>query len=104
MAGNSGQFKKGDAKPSNSGRRKGGTNKLTVAAKEAFQLAFQGLGGVDGLMEWARGNPDDFYKLYARLIPVDVQHGGSVKFEGLQAVYTNPDQLQPSAEARAVRH
>jgi hypothetical protein len=47
-------------------------NKLTKAAKEAFALAFDGIGGVDGLVEWAQANRTDFYKLYARLIPVEL--------------------------------
>lgn len=90
--------------PKTGGRQKGTPNKLTVAAKEAFSLAFQGLGGVEGLIDWAKGNPDEFYKLYARLIPVDVQHGGSIKFEGMNAIYGDPEKLSPTAEAPTVRH
>ena len=51
------------------GRPVGLPNKMTVAAKEAFNLAFQGLGGVDALIEWGKENRTEFYKLYARLIP-----------------------------------
>ena len=57
------------------GRPKGVPNKLTRAAKEAFQLAFDELGGVDGMVNWAKQDPDNlkaFYALYARLIPLDV--------------------------------
>jgi len=54
------------------GRPAGIPNKLTRAAKEAFALAFEGVGGVDALTEWARENLTDFYKLYARLIPVEL--------------------------------
>lgn len=54
------------------GRKKGCQNKLTRKAKEAFALAFEGIGGVDGLIEWALENRTEFYKLYSRLIPVDV--------------------------------
>lgn len=35
-------------------------------------MAFEGVGGVDGLIAWARENRTDFYKLYARLIPTEV--------------------------------
>lgn len=57
------------------GRPKGVPNKLTTSAKQAFQLAFDELGGVEGLVRWAKqdDNLGDFYKLYARLIPTDVK-------------------------------
>ena len=51
------------------GRPLGSQNKLTIAAREAFQTAFDRTGGTEGLTEWARANPSEFYKLYARLIP-----------------------------------
>lgn len=59
------------------GRTKGVPNKTTTAAKEAFSLAFEGIGGVSALIEWAEENRSDFFKLYARLIPVELS--GEVK-------------------------
>jgi hypothetical protein len=51
-------------------------NKITIEAKTAIALAFEGLGGVDALIEWARKsdkNMSRFYtQLYARLIPLQV--------------------------------
>ena len=67
-------FEKGEG-----GRSPGALNKTTTAAKEAFALAFQKLGGWEALAEWAMSDPDnlkEFYKLYARLIPVDLTSGG----------------------------
>lgn len=61
----------GDGTPG-PGRPKGSQNKSSVAAKLAFQHAFDGLGGVDALMEWARDNQTEFFKLYSKLIPQDV--------------------------------
>lgn len=49
----------------------GTPNKTTVAAKQAFQMAFDGIGGVDALKTWAAENPTDFFKLFSKLIPVD---------------------------------
>jgi len=69
-------FKKGQS-GNPKGRDKGTPNKLTVSAREAFQHAFKEAGGFDALATWAKANRTDFYKLYARLIPVEhVGEGG----------------------------
>lgn len=65
---------KGHAKAG--GRKKGTPNKSTASAKEAVALAFEGIGGVGRLTAWADENPGEFYKHYARLIPLDVTSGG----------------------------
>lgn len=54
------------------GRPKGVPNKVNIAAREAFQRAFDAMGGVDKLTEWAGDNPKEFYQLYGRLIAIDV--------------------------------
>ncbi len=66
------KFKKG-----NPGKPPGAVNKTTASAKEAFALAFQGIGGVEALVEWAKANKTEFMKLYARLIPVELS--GEIK-------------------------
>lgn len=58
------------------GRPPGIPNKTTRAAREAFQFAFDGMGGAEALRDWGKANPGEFYKLYARLIPVD--HTGGI--------------------------
>lgn len=58
-----------------SGRKAGVPNKVTMAAKEAFRLAFEKSGGAEALAEWAAENRTEFYKLYSRLIPVDLTTG-----------------------------
>lgn len=73
-------FKKGQG-----GRPKGSKNKTTLAAKEAFQLAFEELGGCERLVQWATEDKDNlkvFYTLYARLIPMDhTTDGKAVTFQ-----------------------
>lgn len=66
-------FKKGGARPATAGRRAGTPNKLTKSAREAFQIAFEALQRQKGksLADWAKENPTEFYKLYARLIPIE---------------------------------
>lgn len=55
------------------GSRKDKPNKLTVAAREAFQMAFDEIGGPKELAAWARLNQTDFYKLFSKLIPQTVE-------------------------------
>lgn len=54
------------------GRKVGAQNKLTVQAREAFQMAFDAVGGVERLSAWAGENLEAFYKIYSRLIPVSL--------------------------------
>jgi hypothetical protein len=65
------------------GRRPGSLNKSTASVRAAFTAAFEELGGVPALVEWARAEPKEFYKLYARLIPIDLKADITVGSEGL---------------------
>lgn len=59
------------------GRPKGSPNKVTANAKEAIEKAFEGLGGVDALMAWAKGNQDSFYgTVWPKILPLQVKHSG----------------------------
>ena len=50
------------------GRPVGSKNKFTTL-KSTFIEAFEEIGGVDNLVEWARCNQTEFYKILARLMP-----------------------------------
>jgi len=70
-------FEKGHKKIG--GRVKGQENAFTRSAKEAFQFAFDEIGGWLALAQWADKNNQNrtaFYRLYSRLIPVDIQSKG----------------------------
>lgn len=58
------------------GRRPGSVNKLTASVKEALSLAFSEVGDVSALVAWARKNKTEFYKLWAKLLPQDLQISG----------------------------
>ena len=46
----------------------------TGQAKENIAECFEMLGGVEGMVKWARNHPTEFYcKIYPKLIGVDVQ-------------------------------
>jgi len=55
-----------------SGSRKGRPNKFTASIKEAFLIAFDNMGGAQGLTEWGKKNQTEFYRLCSKLIPVEV--------------------------------
>ena len=69
------------------GRPAGVPNKFTTTAREAFQHAMDKNGWVEWLSKWAAGNPDEFFKLYARLIPVQSEVTGK---DGKDLFPTNP--------------
>lgn len=68
----------GKRRPPNAGkgRKKGVPNKLTQDAKLAMEMAFAGIGGVSALTAWAKEQPTEFYKIWSRLIPKDVEVSG----------------------------
>lgn len=76
-------FKKGEKRPEGAGRKKGSANKTTVKVREAMELAFEGIGGVPALIEWAEDNQTEFYKLFVKLLPVqvDANVAGSIAVE-----------------------
>lgn len=55
------------------GRPKGSRNKFTRSVKEALERAFEQRGGDKALTAWANENPTDFYKLWGRMLPSEVQ-------------------------------
>ncbi len=57
------------ARTPESGRRPGSRNKTTREFRHAVKLAFERIGGVQALSEWAGSNPGEFYRIAARLIP-----------------------------------
>jgi hypothetical protein len=60
------------------GRPKGARNKLTANVKENIIAVFTKLGGTAAMAKWAGENLTEYYKIYARLAPtqveVDVEH------------------------------
>lgn len=64
-----GKFEKG-----NSGKPKGAVNKLTKTVKERVLEVFNELQDdpTANLLDWAKGEPTEFYKIAAKLIPADI--------------------------------
>src|SRR5579862_7912419 len=67
------------------GSRKGIPNKLTSEAKDAIQQVFDGLGGVDAMLAWARQHKTVFYSaIYPKLLPhkINADMPEEVDYEG----------------------
>jgi hypothetical protein len=68
-------FKKG-CSGNQSGRPKGARNKVTRTTRENIEQVFLMLGGVKAFRDWAEKEPTDFYKIYSRLLPRDIEISG----------------------------
>lgn len=62
------------------GRPKGVPNKTTVAVKTALIEAFDKMGGVDRLAQFAEEEPGEFYKLWVKILPQEISgvDGGAI--------------------------
>lgn len=49
----------------------GSKNKIPSAAKDNIQAVFIRLGGTAQMATWAKDNQTEFYKIYARMLPVE---------------------------------
>lgn len=87
-------FPKGKPRPKKAGRKKGTPNKLTKSVKEAIAIAFTELGDVTALVAWARDNETEFYKIWAKLLPQELQHsgpnGGPVQLQIIEEIVDPP--------------
>ena len=64
-------FQKGRAKTG--GRVAGVPNKKNKAVTEALESVYEGLGGDEGLKAFADDNPDEFYRLWGKMIPRELK-------------------------------
>ena len=76
-----------------SGRPVGSKNQFTTL-KSAFIDAFEEIGGVDNLVEWARCNQTEFYRMVARLMPREVEAKVSTQFTLLDALMEMEENLK----------
>jgi hypothetical protein len=58
------------------GRQKGARNKVTQGAVANVMEVFDMLGGAKGFAEWATENKTEYYKHYAKLIPLQINGAG----------------------------
>ncbi len=64
------------------GRKPGSVNRVTAEVKAALTAAFEQLGGIPALVEWAKaGNFGEFYKLWAKLLPTEIKNADGETFK-----------------------
>jgi len=57
------------------GRTKGASNKLSATVKQNVINVFERIGGEDHMTMWATENPNQFYNIYAKLMPTQSELG-----------------------------
>jgi hypothetical protein len=75
--------------PKTGGRKKGTPNKASVEVKAALEKAYTTIGGHAALARWARDNQTEFYKLWAKLLPRDINAtiDGQMRLGGNVTIY-----------------
>ena len=68
--------------------------KIKTTLKNAFIETFEELGGVDNLVEWARANQTEFYRMVARLMPKEVEAKISSEFTLVDALMEVEDYVE----------
>lgn len=58
------------------GRQKGTPNKATASVKAALAAAYEEIGGDLALAEWATENKTQFYQLWVKQLPLQVNGAG----------------------------
>lgn len=76
------------------GRLKGTPNKVSATAKENIVAVFTRLGGTAAMAKWAKDHPTDFYRVYARLLPVELEASVNAS---VTVIFDDPTQ-RPSGE------
>lgn len=61
------------------GRPKGTPNKISSIVRENVVAVFAGIGGLPTMIDWASQNKSEYYKIYSKLLPTDIESSdGSV--------------------------
>lgn len=55
------------------GKAAGTQNRITKEVKAILEKAFEGIGGLEAFVEWGKANQTEFYKLWAKMLPLHVK-------------------------------
>jgi hypothetical protein len=82
-----------------SGRKPGVPNKMSSTVKQNVIEVFQNLGGIEHMTAWATENPNNFYNIYAKILPTQTELSGPDGSElplGIGITFVKPDDSQVS--------
>lgn len=68
----------------------GSKNKVSGTAKENIVAVFTRLGSTAAMADWARENLTEFYRIYARLLPTEVQVDSETRIYVMQLPAPQP--------------
>lgn len=74
-----------------SGRKPGVPNKLSTTVKENVIAVFDAIGGIEHMKVWATDNPNNFYNIYAKILPTQTEVSGTDGQELVIKVVTGID-------------
>ena len=58
-----------------------GLGKINARVKHNMIACFDRVGGLDALVQWAGANQTEFYRLWAKLLPVQMKHSGKLNHD-----------------------
>lgn len=73
------------------GRPRGVPNKKTKLLQDILARAFDSVGGEKAFVAWAKRNPDDFYKLWAKQLPAHLKQDNDDTKPGIHIHITPKD-------------
>lgn len=67
-------------------------NTTPTAVKDALIEAFELMGGVERLAEYAEAHPGEFYKMWIRILPQEVSgpNGGAIPIQAVARIIVDP--------------
>lgn len=72
------------------GRKKGTPNRMSATVKDNIVAVFDKVGGTKTMVNWAKENLTEFYRLYGRLLPSETtiaNPDGSPLLKGITVVF-----------------
>ena len=71
------KFEKGHEKVG--GRTKGTKNKIGQDVKNSLLFVYETIGGDKTFSDWAKEEKTEFYKMYSKLLPTEMEHTGDIQ-------------------------
>lgn len=81
-------------------RTPGAKGKMGATAKENVITVFNRIGGLKAMAQWAQDNQTEFYKMYGRLVPQQIDMDVNMKPKDVTANPLTPQEWDETYEHR----